>query len=164
MADPDHEDHDGGDTDDYGELLNAEEAQVVVEKHIVHSSEETRLFQCGLCQKFQTGLKKILATHILKHLNIYLYKCDTCQRKFRQQGNFNRHMKTHHRSEEETKARKALKSKKPRSREQTQSEKYSNVSEVQAEDIRAVPLEDLDGKLVRYVPCFFLLVFFLRTY
>ena len=131
-------------------LVDRQEAGVLVDKHLGYDLD-SKLFSCNICKQFQSALKKITSMHVMKHLQIFTYKCEVCDKKFRQQGNFNRHVKTHEKEARKQSPKLVIKTFKKNSRneDQTQSEHYSNITEVDVADITKVDHKDLDGKLIR---------------
>lgn len=133
-----------GDLSEGSELLSKDEAELRVEKHLA-MNQESKLYSCNLCQgDFFSKLKKIVIIHILKHLNIYLFKCDECGKMFRQLCNITRHMKTHR--EGVPRSRKVEGMKK---NQISQMEKYSTRSEIEVQDICKLTQSQLNGKLIR---------------
>ena len=133
-----------GDLSEGPELLSKDEAELRVEKHLA-MNQKSKLYSCNLCQgDFSSKLKKIVTVHILKHLNIYLFKCDECGKMFRQLCNFTRHMKPHR--EGIPRSRKVEGMKK---NQISQMEKYSTRSEIEVQDICKLTQNQLNGKLIR---------------
>ena len=125
-------------------LLSKDEAELRVQKHLI-LNQNSKIFSCNLCDGvFTSKLKKIMIVHILKHLNIYVFQCDECGRKFRQMCNYTRHMKTHRERGAKCRKMEGLKNNKT-----SQIEKYSNRTELEVPDICKLTQPELHGKLIR---------------
>ena len=142
-------------------LSSKVEVDIMTNKHM-EFNKESKTYTCSLCQSFQTGLKKIMTFHIMKHLKLYTHVCDICKKKFRQQCNYLRHLKIHTKLKSEIKGRKRT-PKKVRECDKTQSEIYSNKTEVEVEDISQVSSQNLQGKLIRKPNRFTFITFYFFT-
>ena len=140
-------------------LFNKEEAENETGKYINYDTKSKKL-SCTFCQSFQTTSKKNIMIHVMKHLNLFSYACDICKKKFRQQCNLTRHMIIHSKPQPK---KVSMTLKKTTESDKSESEEYSTRTEVHADDITKVPVEDLHGKLIRKMKIIYIWLFLKMT-
>ena len=119
-------------------FVKPEEGKLIIESYIKFLSGK-KVHACRLCDYSNRAKKEVYIHCLSKHLKIWLYKCEYCDRGFKQKGNYSKHMQIEHKQTSE-----------PKQEEMTQTEKLSQATDIICDDICKLSKEDLEGKLINF--------------
>lgn len=119
-------------------FMKPEQGKQIVETYMQFLPGK-KLHSCRLCDYSNRTKKEVYIHCLSKHLKIWLYKCEFCDKGFKQKGNYSKHMRIEHKQTSE-----------PKQEEMTQTEKLSQATDIICQDICKISKKDLEGKLINF--------------
>jgi len=119
--------------------------------------QDTREYECTVCKgEFRVKSKQLMKNHIFNHYDVYTHQCEHCKDMFRSENQYKTHVLAHERKKDKNKRETSppdttfskAKFKTGNNYSVTRREYIDESTDIVAEDIFTIPIEELKGKKV----------------